>query len=170
MTKRRGGYAAIDSQIFIWGIKEEANDGQTDMIDKAKALISHLAAKRVFIVVPAIVLGECILNVDDANKADFVAWVKDRFRVVPFDSGAVVAYSRVAARSRKLTKAVRSDDPHRTSQRTKVDCFVLASAIAAGASTIYTCDSFFEKVAGDDISVESMPDLRKPKQGSLLDI
>lgn len=46
----------IDSHLLIWGIREEAEQGQEDMILRTKAFFSDCKNNNIRIIVPSVVL------------------------------------------------------------------------------------------------------------------
>ena len=50
----------VDNHVLVWGIKEQAMDGQEDMIPRTKAFFDDCKKNDIQIMVPAVVVGEML--------------------------------------------------------------------------------------------------------------
>jgi len=60
----------LDSQILVWGIKQQATAGQEDMIPRAKAFLKWLDDNDKKVIIPAPIITEILMPVpiEDYDK------------------------------------------------------------------------------------------------------
>ncbi len=98
----------FDTQIVIWGVKQEATPGQDVMIQKAKALIARCDADKVSVMLPSLVVAELLMAVDTTLHNDFIAFVNARFIVPTFDTNAAAIVATAIAQG---ADCIYTEDP-----------------------------------------------------------
>ena len=53
----------FDNHVLIWGIKEQAQEDQEDMVTKTKKFINSIDDKEILVLIPSIVLAEFLMPV-----------------------------------------------------------------------------------------------------------
>lgn len=162
---------AFDTQILIWGVQGSSRPSQRGMIPRTRSLIEEVAKQQtkrqteLVIPLPAAVEYVCGFPVDD--QARQWATLSSRFRLIPFDLRAAQIASQIERRRSDLKpkKTKKKTSRKRTAsrrtaadiarQKVKVDVQIIATAIAAGASSIYSDETkhFAELAAGFKIQV-----------------
>lgn len=143
----------FDTQIIIWGIKNEATEGQEENIDKAKSLLKKCQEENIRIIIPSIVLAEAIVPLSSARSVEFTNRISKITRIYPFDTGAAIKFSQIWKKCLHLAKE--KDDFNRT--KMKADTMILAIALANKADCLYTEDKGLSNIAGDFIQVRKLP-------------
>lgn len=153
----------FDTQIIIWGLKEEATDGQEVNIDKAKYLIDTCEKDGVDIIVPSIVVAELLCALDPSLHNDFRKQMHRRFIVPPFDTQAALHFAKIWREKYQF-----KDEYGISRTKMKADFMITATAIARGAKCIYSEDIKLKKFAQDYIDVRPLPIIER--QMSIEDI
>lgn len=156
----------IDSQIFIWGIKEKSSPCQDHMIPPAKIFVKHLEDSGYRILMPVPQLGELLSAVPVDEQKSIRDLIDKRFVVVPFDDLAAAKFGELVYKSLHDEDLKKYREEHKvTKNKLKFDCMLVAIAITRQASKIYSNDSDLLKYAQNQIKVEDMPIF--PKQVTL---
>ena len=153
----------LDTSIVIWGIRQQASLGQEANVIKAQYLIDRLVKDKKNVILPAIVVGEAAVRVPQEERGRFFSIISERFRIVPFDMLAAVKYSPLLLsrlQEQQIQQLVKEGEAAPSSRRAiKADCMILATAIAHGATLIYTEDGRLTNLAADHISVSGLPEV-----------
>ncbi len=145
----------LDTNIIIWGVKGESSSGQGPMVGRAKAFIAELEASKARIVVPAVVVAEALIKVPKMHHQRVLEVFERRFMVAPFDARAGSCYASLfqtwLEKNKKHTKL-------KTPKRDiKPDFMIVATAIAAGATKLYSSDAGMRAFALGHIDAEDLP-------------
>lgn len=147
---------SIDTHVLIWGIREFAEVGQEDMIEKTKAFLVQCRKDRVEIIVPAIVLGEFLTDIDPQMHQKITELIRSAFVVVPFDSAASAIFAKLWRDRQSALKQIRKETKS-TRAALKADSMIVAASIAHQAEVIYSHDDGLRKFAGTKIPVNPIP-------------
>ena len=156
---------AFDTQLLIWGVQGTSHSSQGQLIPRARALIEELSKAQVKVIIPLAAAVEYVCGfavVDQPKQWDRLS---KSFRLIPFDQRAAQIAAQIERRrheakatpQKKATKKTaskrRSTDIAR--QKVKIDVQILATAIAAGAESIFTDEvaHFSELASGLKIKV-----------------
>ena len=164
----------LDSHIYVWGVKGQASEGQEDMIPRAKNFLHLIEENQPLVIVPSVVLFELLMPIAPQDHMQFVGRFRSNFMVVPFD----VPAARLAAQ----VWHTRTDDgviedirknPEASRKAIIADCQIIGTALAHGASCIYSHDkkqmTRLSKGFIDVLEMEYEPDLfSQPQQASTL--
>mgnify|MGYP001207976854 CR=1 FL=1 len=145
--------ACLDTHVLIWGIKEEAEPGQEQMIPLAKALLSKLDEEKVPVVVPSIVLAELLMRIPKSEHEPFIGKLQKRFIISPFDAKTASLFGDLWIKKNQIRK----EDPECTKNHLKVDLMIVASAVNSGSDRIYSQDDHVIKASVDCIECSGIP-------------
>jgi len=151
----------LDTQVIIWGIKEQATSGQEDMVAKAKAFIESLDGDEVQALIPAMVVAELLMKIPYSLHPMVNNLFQQSFIVAPFDLQASSIFGKIWQENKEdgLTeKLMESESASRSELKT--DCFIVATAVAQGAECIYSHDVKLAKYAAGHIQVREIPTIR----------
>lgn len=156
----------LDTQVLIWAIKEEAEDGQEGMIIRSKALIDRLDRGEKKLLVPSVVLGEFLIRMPTETHQITSNLIERNFMIAQYDVKAATYYAKIW-RAKQNTELLRSlQSAGKTRQELKADRMIVATALAYGAECIYSHDRGVQAFGDGFIEVRCVPDA--PVQGSLL--
>lgn len=153
----------FDTQIIIWGVKKQATSGQEGNIEKAKYLIAMCEKDGVKIMVPSVVVAELLCALEPKLHGAFSELMHRRFIVPPFDTQAALHFADMWRNKKQIR-----DDSGISRSEMKADFMITATALARGASCIYSEDPGLKKFAQDYIDVRPLPNVEK--QMSIEDI
>ena len=152
----------LDTHVIIWGIKEEATQGQEEMVQRAKSYIRHQDEQGVDLMVPAPVVAEAMIRGDVDQLRAIRTIIERSFFIAAFDSPAAfiaaeLERGRGTAKLREEGKVPRN--------HIRIDTHIAAIAIIQKAEVIISHDPHMRTIAQDRIQVIELPDI--PEQGSL---
>jgi rRNA maturation endonuclease Nob1 len=149
----------LDSHYFQWGILLKAREAQKDKIQTAKEFFDWLDKTKATIVVPTPIVTELLMGATVEERTKILTELDSRFYVKEFDIQA----AKIAAdiwNKKKADKVIEELRKSGESMRTKIkiDLQILAIALAANVTTLYTEDGNLEKLAdGLPILCRKMP-------------
>ena len=150
----------LDSQILIWGIKNESTKNRDHMKEKATNLISSLAKNSSFtVIVPSVVIMELLMPCPLTDHTNIIKQISLQFSPVPFDIAAAKAAAHVwqskqsdsTINQLKINGAIKS--------KIKVDCQIIGTAISRNMDCICSEDTGLKKLATDFIEVKTIDEL-----------
>ncbi|MFC1549464.1 type II toxin-antitoxin system VapC family toxin [Nitrospirota bacterium] len=149
----------LDNHILIWGIKEEATEGQEEMIPKAKRFFKWLEDEGVKVLIPANVIAEFLMLIPHEEHGKVIALFDKHFIVVPFDTAAASCFAGIWRERNDDGTIELVKKKGVTKNKITFDCQIVAIAVTHGASCIYSHDEDIEKFAGSHIEVKQMPEI-----------
>lgn len=149
----------LDTQVLVWGFIRSATPQRTHMIDRATALIDHLTQIQEKIVVPTVVLAELMMRIPPYRHNTFYQRVAQSFILQPFGVKESAFFGEIwkSYKGHKAMKALQKLES--TRDALKADCMIVATAVASGASCIYSHDDDIRKIAQGHIAVQAVPDV-----------
>lgn len=156
----------LDTQILIWGLKQEASSGQENMIFKAKDLITSLEKNRHQVIIPSLVLAELLMPIEEKDYGDFLLKMNRKFMIVPFDTKAAFYFGTLWKKWRDKSEDKTNREEQPTRAKMKTDFMIVATAISRKAEYIYSMDSDIVKFAKGHIEVRDLPPVFR--QGTLV--
>lgn len=147
-----GKRICLDTNVLVHAFLPR--EGQEEMTERALNLIETINKDKNFIIIPADVLAELMVTVPDGRVLEFFEFFGNNFQIVNFDSLAALQYRKIY---REKKPEFCSPEYKRCSMA--MDIRVMSTAIASGASTIFTEDKNFTKIASDYIQTLPMPNL-----------
>ena len=155
-----GKLVMIDSNIFIWGIKEYATPGQEHKIPQAKAFITWLSTKDAKFLIPTPQLAELLSYVPLSEQGQIKALLDKRFRVVPFDEMAVSKCSELIYKTLNTSELIEYRKTNIVPKsKLKFDCMIVSIGITNRVDTIYSNDVDLLRFADNQIEVIDMPNI-----------
>jgi predicted nucleic acid-binding protein len=151
---------------FYVGIQhfwKQATPGQEENIEKAKYLIDKCEKDEIKVMVPSVVVAELLCALDPKLHNAFSELMHRRFIVPSFDTQAALYFANMW-RNKKQLKAGGGI----SRSEMKADFMITATALARGASCIYSEDSGLKMFAQDYIDVKPLPNVER--QMSIEDI
>lgn len=146
----------VDTQVLIWGIKEQASPGQKNMVPRAKAFLDG-ESEDTFIMVPSVVVGEFLMRVPPRLHPAVLNLMERGFVLPPYDVKAASIFSELwQARSADGTiEDLKTSGELRS--KIKADCQIVATAIAQEADVLISHDDGVAKFAGQRVLVREIP-------------
>ena len=151
----------IDAQILIWGIKRQATPNRQQMIPRAERFFRRCKDDGKRIYVPAQSLAELLVGYSAAQRRQTLATLPKSFLIAPFDAKAAAIAAELQHNWDHLKQV--GSEYGITRQQIKADINVLASAIAAGASYLYSEDGQMKSFAQGKIIVCGLPEMDDQK-------
>lgn len=155
----------IDSNVFIWGIKKKATKGQDEMIARAEYLFEWADTSKHQILIPSIVLAECLAPEPLEKYPVIMEKVYKGFMIADFDTRAAAKYGQIfmhrIEEMKKIAKEAKIAIP-----KMKMDHLIIASALVHNAAIIYSNDPGIRKFGQKHIDVKDLPKL-PPKANTL---
>jgi predicted nucleic acid-binding protein len=125
-------------------------------------LIERLHGDGIPIMVPSIALSEYLTGCSEKSREANRAFVEANFFVAPFDAKC----SAIAANIWDATAVGEAKAEAKVGKQSiKADIFILATAIAHGATTLWVEDGHFFKFAQDKVIIKGIPALAGPDPG-----
>lgn len=150
----------LDTNIIIWGIKKQASNPQKHNIIRAEYLINKLLKNKDRVIIPSIVVGEAAVRIDPSERTRFFMTISEKFQIAPFDSMAATKYPSLFLQGLQECQVQEAVNGGENGKRAiKQDCMILAIALAAGATCIYTTDTRLANRAAQHITVHGLPDV-----------
>lgn len=142
----------FDTHIVIWGVKKTANPEQEDCIPKAVHLIEKCEKDGIEIIIPSVVVAELLCILDDDEKNKLLGTLEKHFLIIPFDLHAALHYSQIWRRHHGLRAELGV-----TREQMKADFMIVSTAVARGASCIYSHDGPLRAFAKGHIEIKELP-------------
>jgi len=152
----------LDTNVLIWGVKEQETKGQEKMVKKAKVFLEHIEKdSQTRILVPAIVLAELLLKVPPEIHNMVCNLFQKSYQVIPFDVKAAAVFAKIwqVKKNDNIIKTLTAEG-NTTKNELKTDCLIVATAVSRKAARIYSHDSrILKKFAEDYIEVCEIPSI-----------
>lgn len=150
----------LDTHLLIWGIKEEATEGQEEMVHKTRLFFKWLGDHDINVMIPSVVLGEFLMLVPPELHEKVSSIFHKNFIVVPYDASSASCFAKIwQAKNSDGTIERLKNETSATREKLKADCQIVATAITHGASCIYSYDGDLAKFAEGYIEVKQIPDI-----------
>jgi predicted nucleic acid-binding protein len=147
----------VDTQVLIWGIKEDATPGQESMIEKAKHFFGRATESGETLLIPSVVVGELLMRVPPALHTMILNLIQRGFITAPYDLEAAAIFARLWQERKDDGVIEELLQNGATRSELKADCQIVATALAAGATSIISHDTGVRRFAGDEIAVSELP-------------
>jgi predicted nucleic acid-binding protein len=148
----------LDTNVFVWGVREVASSGQEEQVGKAKALLAHLEEKGATIIVPSVVVGEILLALPVEQHAMTINLLDQAYIIAPFDIACAGMFAKLwEERKNDGTVEALMGDENATRKMLKADCLIVATAIQHGADVLYSHDGPLRKFANGSLRCEDIP-------------
>ncbi len=147
----------LDNHALIWGIKEQAKEGQEDMIPRTKAFIESINNDETSVLIPSVVVAEFLMPVPPALHAMVINLFNKNFIIAPFDALAASKFSLVSQTYKPPEEAKELIKNEATRAELKADTMIVATAVARKADCIYSHDNWLKVLAKNFIEVKEIP-------------
>ena len=128
----------VDTNVLIWGVKQECTPGQEDLLERAKHLLKQCQAAKDRVIVPAIVIGELLANLPLDTHEVFLRAIRDSsLVVVPYDLNTARLNAKIWQEQRPWEKL---KEAGLSKQAVKTDVLIVATALAQRCNVLYTQD------------------------------
>lgn len=159
----------LDTHVLIWGIKGIAEAGQESMIGFAKNFLKDCHNQKIDLMVPAIVLGEFLCNVEEQHHMEYIHELQKAFLIKPYDMPASLHFAKLFNERQKQIKMNGANslaENKISKQELKADFMIVATAKSSKADAIYSHDKNLKKFAGNSVKVLEIP--KTPFQQDLI--
>lgn len=146
----------LDTNVVIWGLKQDASPGQEHMIPRTRNFLQSLDAQGDSILLPSVVVGELLTQQQEDDHPLFLALLERSFQIGAFDLRAASEFALIWSARRDMNAAPAVVG---TREKTKVDMMLIATAISHGATCIYSEDSDISILADNRIAVYPIPQI-----------
>lgn len=152
--------AVIDSNIFIWGIKGYATEGQEGLKAKSAGLIRWLSDNDYKLLLPIPQLVELMSYVPVDEQSNILDFIDKRFILAPFDNLAASKCSELIHSILTIEELIEYRKAQKiTKAKLKYDSMIVSTAIVRNVERIYTDDKDLVKFAGGQIDVKLLNDV-----------
>ncbi|MCL4870398.1 MAG: DUF4411 family protein [Anaerolineae bacterium] len=162
----RNDIICFDTQILIWGIKQEATSGQEEKIARAIHLLKMCQEEKSKVIIPAIVAAELLSGTPEDRHNKITQTLQSYFMIIPFDMAAAQSYAHIWRQNEALRRKLSSEEEV-DRVKAKADHLIIATAVARKATVIYSEDKDLKRFAERFINVRVMPPV-PPAQLDLL--
>lgn len=148
----------FDTQIIVWGIRETATAGQEEQITHARRLRHQLRARGDRVIVPAIVIGELLLDLPTEHHALTMNLFDEAYEIVPFDLGCAGRFAALWKQKKEsgLVDRIISEE-RATRQELRADCLIVATAAQHGVELLYSNDRKLRRFAEGEVEARELP-------------
>ncbi len=150
-----------DSNVFIWGIKEQSNPAEMHRIAEALRFFDWCDKLGFEIMFPSVVIAECLALEPIDRHAAIMRIVYESFRVVNFDEKSALRYANILNQDKFKQALSDSRDLGISRAKMKVDFLIVACAVAHGAGKIISNDIGLRKFAEGILPVDGIPAIPK---------
>ena len=146
----------FDNHILIWGIKEQAKEGQEDKISLAKRFITKLSDDD-NVLIPSIVMAEFLIPIPPDQHAMVINLFNKNFIIAPFDAHAASKFALIWQTNKPPDTAKQLIKDYATRAELRADSMIVATAVARKAECIYSYDRWVKTFAEGFIEVREIP-------------
>lgn len=147
----------LDTQILIWGVKEDASPGQEAMVEKAKMFVRAATENGDSLLVPSVVVGELLMRIPEDLHVMTINLIRRGFMTAAYDLEAAAVFARLWQERTEdgVIEELRAAGATRSEM--KADCQIVATALASNAASLVSHDRGLKKFAGNEIKVIELP-------------
>ena len=150
----------LDSQIVIWGIKNQSSPEQVAMIEKTREFLDQLAEKGIQILMPTIVIAEILIPEPLDNQISILNIITKNFIIGDLTIPIAQKFARLFSANKNLQDLLKEQENLRK-DKMKFDHIIVATALHYGASCIYSYDLHLKSFANNKIEVREIPEISK---------
>ena len=147
----------FDNHVLIWGLKEQSQEDQEDMITKTKKFINSIDDKDTLVLIPSIVLAEFLMPIPATLHAMVINLFNKNFIVAPFDALAASKHALIWQTNKPPEKASKTIKDGTTKAELKADSMIVATAVSRKADCIFSHDNNLKAMAKGFIDVMEIP-------------
>lgn len=155
---------AIDTGLLIWGMRRYVQTGREDMVARCVAFLQDCKSRREVVMLPSVVLAEYLCGLPREVQIIHRDSLQRNYFIAPFDARCADIAAELYDKDNLDALRVLGTGK----QCLKADLQIIATAIAHGATAIYTDNrSDFQTLGRGRILIEDIPEL-PPRQLELL--
>ncbi|HEX8576994.1 MAG TPA: type II toxin-antitoxin system VapC family toxin [Flavobacterium sp.] len=146
----------IDTNILIWYMKGQSTSiGQEDFPEKADYLFNYLSNNEIIVVIPSIVIGELLGNVeDDEERESHFDFISENFEIAQYDVLSARKYAELRLKLSKTNAKQYATEKNIPKCQITNDYNICSIAISSGCDTIFSHNlKDFEKFADHQIQI-----------------
>lgn len=156
---------AVDVHVVAWGVAGEADPNVPDAVERARQLIGDYSSSKQTIMLSSVALTEYLCGQSAERNRSIREILSKQFYIAPFDAKCAVIAAELY--DRQMFNQIKVD--HEVSRvQLKDDIKILATAIAYGASALYTHDAWIPKInqstQKNKVKVSLLPSLHPAEQ------
>ena len=148
----------FDTNIFSY-VFRVSRDKNEEKIKQADFLLENIKNDKSIIAIPTIVLGELAYFIDDSKIQSFFEAIQKFYIIFPYDQTSACFYRKIARERRD----VQTENPRWSKS---ADLKIISTALAHGASCLYSEDQGMATLAQGFLPVHPLPQL-PPQQRHL---
>ena len=147
----------FDSNVLIWGVKEQATLGQEFMIPRTKAFMKYLDENDTRVMIPSVVIAEFLMPIPINMHAMLTNLLDRSFLIASFDTAAASAFAKIwqSKKDQFVIEALAKSGA--TKSELKMDNLIVATAVSQKADCIYSHDGPLKAFADGYIDVQDIP-------------
>jgi predicted nucleic acid-binding protein len=145
---------AVDAQILIWGVRKLRPADRPDLVERCAQLLADYKSGQIPIMVPSIVVAQYLMGHSLEQQTRERSIIGSHFFVAPFDARAAAVAAQLY--DANLLKQVRQETQIGR-QCLMADFKIIATAIAHGATALYSDDPHMSKFSGGKLLVKEIP-------------
>ena len=145
----------FDTMTIIWGVQGAAKESQSDMVNRTKRYIQHLAEKNEKIMIPTPALTEYLVGFPPEEQIKQRQVIERNFIVPSFDIAAVGVAAELLGNTEVIQEMRKKGEYDKI--RVSIDAQIIAIAIVNQAEKIISHDPNLMKLANKRIVVEEVP-------------
>ncbi|WP_297334503.1 PIN domain-containing protein, partial [Flavobacterium sp.] len=151
----------VDTNFLVWAVKQKATVGQEYLISIAKKIVDFFEENGVTIVVPSLVLGELLSDIEAEDERSLLTnFISENFIVVQYDILCAIEFARLRVNMDKNILKEHRVQNSITQTRMKTDYNICASAIAKNCDAIITNNKKdFIKYSAGHINIYTLEDV-----------
>ncbi len=153
----------LDTQYFIWGVLQQSRPSQVEQIAPAVEFFRWLDENNSTIIVPTPLVTELLMGAEPDERAKILSVLEGEFSVREFDmlsaknAADIWNLKKRAGVIEELVKQGKSKGDLSVRSKIKIDTQILAIAMAAGATVLYTNDEELKTLADGFIPARKIP-------------
>ena len=149
----------FDTSPIIWGVQGVAGQYQSEMVDRTRRYIKHLAEKNKRIMIPTPALTEYLLKFKPEDQKKQRRVIEKNFVVPAYDIPAVEVAAELLGNTAVIKEMRKSENYDKV--RVRIDAQIIAVAIVNKAEKIISHDDNFVKIAQGKIPIVEVPTIHE---------
>lgn len=145
---------AIDANILVWGLRRQ---GPAEKIQRAGWLFDQFDRDQAQVVVSSIAVSEYLIPAAATDHRNIVAAISSRFIIAPFDAHCAAMAAELFPDGKITRNLGKPHGEQGARDCLKSDCYIIASARAAGATLFYSNDEECRDLAKRVMEVSDLP-------------
>lgn len=146
----------LDSQILIWGIKNQSTPEQISMIENARNFLDSLDSNKIQVLIPTIVIAEILMPEPLENQIKILNTIIKSFIIGDLNVEIAHKYAQIYQSNHDIIELIKTQETIRK-DKMKFDHIIVSTALHYKAKCIYSYDKHVKSFAKDKIEVRELP-------------